>query len=264
MDRQAIDRWFLLMHGIFHHVPDRLHRTNVTGTYMIHYLIYILSDSNSGIAMTLVYILVNILDGLDRGTDFDIDMTVIVCGQIGIIRDNITIVKGMTLSIGTGSTIVGAGIVGITIFAIAGFRTELLWIVLAALAINHANCFWMIGTTKTMHHALCDGGIEHGMSNRVRDLNRDNGINMRGITGFEVLPQKNEEVDMSTLLKLYGEDKALDIHKEATIYVFEHGLDLLSKDACINVRVILGCLMFPGLTRVIIIIFICEQIVINL
>jgi hypothetical protein len=94
MDRQAIDGWLLLVHGKFHHVPDALGRTNVTGTYMIRYLIYILSNSNSGTVVTLVYIFMNILDGLDGGTDFDIDMTVVTCGQIGIIRDDITIVKG--------------------------------------------------------------------------------------------------------------------------------------------------------------------------
>jgi hypothetical protein len=101
MDRQVIDRWLLLVHGKFHHVPDTLGRTNV---YMICYLIYMLSDSNSGTVMTLVYISMNILDGLDGGTDFDIDMTVVTCGQTGIIRDDIMIVKGMTLSIGINLT----------------------------------------------------------------------------------------------------------------------------------------------------------------
>ena len=141
MGRQAIHRWFLLVHGIFHYVPAKLCRTNVMGTYMIQYLIYILSNSHGGMVITLVYVLVNVLDGLDRGTDFDIDMTVqvIACRQIGIIRDNVTIVKGMTLSVGIGSTIVTAGILRITIITIVGFRTELLWIVLAALAINHAS-----------------------------------------------------------------------------------------------------------------------------
>ena len=150
------------------------------------------------------------------------------------------IVKGMTLSVGIGSTVVRAGILGITIFAIAGFGTELLWIVLAALAIDHARGFWMFRTAGTMHHALCDGGIERGMSNGVRDLSRDDGVKVRGVTDLVVLPQKDQEVDMrqTTLLKLYGEDKALDIPKEATLNVFEHGLDLLSKDTCDNVRAI--------------------------
>src|SRR6202453_5432669 len=104
------------------------------------------------------------------------------------------------------------------------------------------------------------------MSDRVRDLSRDNGVYMSSITDLDVLPQKDEEVDVreTTLLKLYGKDKALNIAKETTLYVFKHSLDLLNKDTCDNVRAIRGSLMFPGLIRIIIVVFICEQIVINL
>jgi hypothetical protein len=71
-----------------------------------------------------------------------------------------------------------------------------------------------------MHHALCDGGIEHGLSFRVRDLSRDDGVDMSSITNLEQLPQEDEEMDVrqTTLLKLYGEDKAKDISKE-TIFM---------------------------------------------
>ena len=109
--------------------------------------------------MTLIYVLVNALDGLDRGTDFSINMTVIVYKQIGVIKDNLTIVNGMTLGVGIGSTVVRVGILRITIIAIVGFGTELLWIVLAALTIGHASCFWISRTAETMHHTFCDGGI---------------------------------------------------------------------------------------------------------
>jgi hypothetical protein len=51
-----------------------------------------------------------------------------------------------------------------------------------------------------MHHAFCDGGIESGMSDRVRDLSRDNGVNMSSIIDFEVLLQKDKEVDVSSEL----------------------------------------------------------------
>ena len=108
-----------------------------------------------------------------------------------------------------------------------------------------------------MDHTLCDCGIEHGMSDRVRDLSRDNGVYMSGITDLELLPQKDEEVDVreTTLLKLYGEDKALNIAKETILYVFERSFDLLSKDTCDNVRSIRGGLMFPRLIRIIIVVF---------
>src|ERR1700683_5034037 len=110
------------------------------------------------------------------------------------------------------------------------------------------------------------GAFGYPGPHRVRDLSRDNGVYMSGITDLELLPQKDEEVDVreATLLKLYGKDKALNIAKETTLYVFEHGLDLLSKDTCDNVRSIRGGLMFPRLIRMSIVVFICEQIVINL
>jgi len=190
--------------------------------------------------VTFVYILVDIFDGLDGSADLDVDMTVITCGQIGAIRDNIVIVKGLTSWIGIGSTIVRSGIFRITIFTKVGFWIEGLWKVLVALSINHAGSIWEFWTARTMHHALCDHGIEGRMGNWVRDLSRDDGVDMSSITYFEGLPQKDEQMDMrqTTLLKLYGEDKALNIAEETTLCVFEHGLYLFSKDTCDDVRTI--------------------------
>src|SRR6202050_388040 len=145
-------------------------RTNVMCTYVIQYLIYVLSHNHGCTIMTFVYVLVDVFDGLDRGTDFNIDMTVIACGQIGIIRDDVAVVKGLTSGVGIGPTIVRSDIFWIAIFTKAGFRTEGLCIVLTALSINHAGCIWVFRTAGTMHHTLCDCGIEHEMSNRVRDL----------------------------------------------------------------------------------------------
>jgi hypothetical protein len=102
-------------------MPASLGRTNVMGTYMIHYLIYVLTHSDSGTIMTFVYILVYIFNGFNGGTDFNIDMTIIVGGQTGVIRDDIVVVKYMTFRIGIGSTIVGSGIFWVTIFAKVGF-----------------------------------------------------------------------------------------------------------------------------------------------
>ena len=67
-----------------------------------------------------------------------------------------------------------------------------------------------------MHHALCDGGIEGGMGNRVRDLSKDNGVNVSSITYFVLLLQEDEKVDVrqTTLLKLYGKDQAFNISKQ--------------------------------------------------
>ena len=89
---------------------------------------------------------------------------------------------------------------------------------LAALALYHARSISVFITAKTMHHALCDIGVEHGMSNRIRDLGRNDGVNMSGITDFERPSQKEEEMDVgqSTLLELNGKDKAKDVTEQTT------------------------------------------------
>jgi hypothetical protein len=69
-----------------------------------------------------------------------------------------------------GATVVWPGVFGIAIFAEAGLRTEVLWEMLAALAIDHAGGTWDLGATGTMHHAFCDCGIEHGVSDGIGDL----------------------------------------------------------------------------------------------
>jgi len=71
-----------------------------------------------------------------------------------------------------------------------GFGTKVLWKMLAAFSIDHAGSIWMFWTTGTMHNAFFYGGIEHGMSNRVRDLSRDNGVYMGSIMDVILLPQR--------------------------------------------------------------------------
>ena len=66
----------------------------------------------------------------------------------------------MTARVGVGPAIVGSSILWITTLAQAGFRKEILWIVLAALSFDHARCIWEFGATGTVDHALGNSGIE--------------------------------------------------------------------------------------------------------
>ena len=83
MNRQMIDGRFFLIHGKFHNMLDNLDRTNIITTYVIKYLINVFSNSKGGLIMAFVY--VDVLDGLDRGTDFrnftdfNIYVTVVPC-----------------------------------------------------------------------------------------------------------------------------------------------------------------------------------------
>ena len=192
MNRQTIDGRFFLMHRKFHNMPDPLHGTNVARANMIKYLIDIFTHTDGGTIMTLVYVLVDVLDGLDRGADLNIDMTIIPCGQKGIRRNDVAIVKGMTFVVGIGFTIIVSGILRITIFTKAGLRAIIHWIMLAAFTIDHARSVWVFRTAGTVHHALCDGLIKHGVSDRVRDLSGHDGIDMGSVTDLKGTLQKSK------------------------------------------------------------------------
>src|SRR6267154_285140 len=170
---------------------------------MIEYLINIFTDTDGGTIMTLVYVLVNVLDGLDGGANLDIDMTTIFGGQKGIIGNDVTIVKGMTFGFGIGFTIIWPGILRVTVFTEAGLGAKILWIMLAAFAFDHARSVWVFRTAGAMHHALCDGLIKHGMSDRVRDLSGHDRIHMGSVADLKGTLQKEQEMDVrqATLLK---------------------------------------------------------------
>ena len=148
------------------------------------------------------------------------------------------VITDVTVRVGVGPAIIGSSILQITILAQAGFSTEILWIMLAALSFDHARCIWEFRATGTMDHALGNSGIEDRVSDWIWDLSRDNGVNVTYITYFEPLLQKEQEVDVrqTTLLELYSEDKPLDISKHPRLYIVKHGLYLLNKDASHNVR----------------------------
>jgi hypothetical protein len=78
MDRQTINSRRLYMHTKFHDMPAALNRSNVTCIKIFLDLISILiKNLHCGSVMAFVYILVDILDCLDRRTDFDIDVTIV-------------------------------------------------------------------------------------------------------------------------------------------------------------------------------------------
>ena len=168
------------------------------------------------------------------------------------------VVKDVTFGIFIGAAILRPGVFRVAIFTEAGFWTEILWKILVAFAIDHADSFWVCRTTGAMHHALCDGLIQHGMSCRVRDLSGDDGVNVSGIADLVRSPQEDEQMDVrqTTLLELNGEDIALDVSKNTILDVFEHSLDFLSEYTGHDVWAIRGGLLFLPLIGIIIIWFI--------
>ena len=118
--------------------------------------------------MTLVDVLVNVLDCLDRRTDLDIDVAVVseivcqsmalpeslknclLCCKIWIIRDNISIVISMEwVTLLNCTAIVGSGIIWIAVWIESCGLSEPFGISLAAFIVNHA-----FSSTGTMKHAV--------------------------------------------------------------------------------------------------------------
>jgi hypothetical protein len=79
MHWKTIDCGAFLMHGELKSVPACLRWTYVMTIDVILDLIYLLSNFDCGQVVALVDILVNILDSLYGGADFNIDMTVVAC-----------------------------------------------------------------------------------------------------------------------------------------------------------------------------------------
>jgi hypothetical protein len=168
MNRQMIDGRLFLMHGKFHNMPNSLNRTNIMTTYVIKYFVNVFPNGDGSTIVAFVYVLVDVLDGLDRGADFDIYVTVVPCRQIKVIRNDTAVVKGVAFAI---------------CISPAVFRPSIFWIAILS-----------------------------------RDLGRNDGVNMSGITYFERPFQKEEEIDVgqSTLLKLGGKDKAKNVTEQTT------------------------------------------------
>ena len=101
---------------------------------------------------------------------------------MSIIRNDAVVVKSMAFAIGISPAIFTLSIFWI---AILSKVCKLLWIMLAALAFYHARSIWVFITARTICHAFCDTGVKHGMSDRIRDLSRNNEINMSSITDIE-------------------------------------------------------------------------------
>ena len=128
-------------------------------------------------------------------------MAVVPGGKIRVIWNYITVIKDVTVRVGVGPAIIGSSILWIAILAQVGFSTDIHWIMLAALSFDHARCIWEFGATGTVDHALGNSGIEDRVSDWIRDLSRDNGVDVTCIVYFKPLPQTVDPVPMITIAR---------------------------------------------------------------
>jgi hypothetical protein len=75
-----VDSGLFCVHGEFKDVPAALYGRYVACIQVLFDLVYSLwtlpCDLQSGPVMTLIDVLVNIFDGLDRGANLDVDVTI--------------------------------------------------------------------------------------------------------------------------------------------------------------------------------------------
>jgi hypothetical protein len=75
-----------------------------------------------------------------------------------------------------------------------------------ATSVDHARSIRLFISAGTMKHTCGDGFIEQRITFRIRNLSRDDIVNLGGVTNFVVLVKEDEEMHMreSTLLKFDG------------------------------------------------------------
>jgi len=249
MHREAIYRWLFFMHWKLVCMPASLAGTNITTIDilldLINNLVTIAIHLESAEVMAFIDVLVNVLDGFNRGTDFNIDVAVVLGSKIRVVGDDTTVVKDMTLVICIGATIIGPGIFRVTIITKGGLSAKAFWEVLATLSIDHAGsllCFPSLRTTGTMHHALCDCFIEHWMQLSIRKLSRNQGIDGSSIMNLVGLLEENKKMHMrqTTLLEFDSIDHGSHLAKYAISDIFQQSLHLLMENTCDDIWTIRG------------------------
>ena len=127
--------------------------------------------------MPLVDVLVDVFYCFNCCTNLHIDMAIVFCSKIWVIRYNIPVVI-FKATFYKGPAIVWPSIFWITIITILSIFTKFLSEMFTAMTICHALCMWISSTTWTMNHMLCDSIIKNRMCNRIRNLCRYNRIHI--------------------------------------------------------------------------------------
>ena len=196
---------------------------------------------NGGTIWTLVYVLVNVLDGLDRTTDFQINVTVKLHHQLPGMRNHMSVVKDI-LSLLNGPAILRASIIRIAILLDDGVRRE--WLGKALFADIVFNT--PLRRARTMEYGFGDGSMELGMDLGIWNLSRDDGINLFHITNLVRLLQEDQEMHVrkTTLLVFNGVDKASHLAIVAITNHLEQGLLFAMENPCDQIRSIHSSLTY--------------------
>jgi hypothetical protein len=225
MDWQAVDRGPFQMHWEFKDAPHSLSRADVSGVKICFDLIHRSFHLQGSPVMSFVDVLVDVLDRLDGCTDLHVDMTVELHQQVWRMRNNIFVGEDIAIRLLDGAAIFRSCILWIAILLHDGLSTEGLWVMLLAKSILQAT-FWSAGT---MEHEFADGFIELWMDVLVRNLGRDEGVDLLCSMYLGLWLKKDEEMHVgeTALLIFDGVHQSSNLSKVAIANLLQESLLLL-------------------------------------
>src|ERR1700753_638958 len=110
------------------------------------------------------------------------------------IRHHPSVVDNVATGIGEGPGVVWTLQLDIAFSSDLCLFPEWLWEALATLPILHAGCVLVEITTGTMNHEPGHQSIQSRLLYRIRNLSRDDSINL--LSSFEVVLQEDQEMDV--------------------------------------------------------------------
>jgi len=86
------------------------------------------------------------------------------------------------------------------------FVLKTLWVVTAAVTLNHAGAFWIVLSARTMHHVAADDVVELWFLDGVGDFGTDQGVKVGCGDGLIVGMKDDEEmsVGQTSFLRVEG------------------------------------------------------------
>jgi hypothetical protein len=240
VNRQAIDRRPFQVHAKFKDVPHSLDRADVPGVKVGFDLIHSTLHLQSGTVRTFVYVLVYIFDGLDGGTDLQVHMALKLNQEGWRVWNNMSVckdIKGNRIcTLLDSATIIRTCILWIAILLHASLGTEVLGIALLTEAILQT----AICIAGTMEHEVRDSFIELRMDICIRNLGRDEGVDLLWCAYLALFMEEDEEVHVrkATLLIFNGVHQSSNLSKVAISNLLQEGLVLLIEHSSHQVRTV--------------------------
>ena len=234
-----------LVHGTPGQSHECLHRRNVAGVEVHLHIVHGLAlpgQLHGRAVMSLVNVLVDVLDGLDRDAALHIDVPPILQDEVATERHHVTIVILEPTSLVTvDASGVTASIADVGVFGEHGLTLESFGESLCApVVLVQASL-----VTWPMCHVAQYQVVEHGFFLRIGELGTDEVVHiLRGPAASSLIYNDQEmRVGKATLLKLDGVDVSDCTTKNAMLHnVVQQGISLELENAAEQVGAILGSL----------------------